>query len=311
MDEFKIKFRGVRGSYPVANKDFLKYGGNTSCVEVRVGGHLIILDAGTGIIRLGNELMQQYIESGTTITDRTPIKCTILLTHMHLDHIQGFPFFRPSHIASTKLNLIGGVSYNEDLKEELAQLLFTKSFPLDFGDIASDLKIYDLNETNYIIFKESETPQIVRVNELKDGDYNDNDVVITCYKSYAHPQNGVYIYKIMHKGKSLVYATDKESYPGGDKKLIKFAKGCDILIHDSQYSTEDYLSIYVPKQGFGHSTFEMALDCKKQVGAKKIIFFHYDPSYNDARLDDLAEEYASKDAIMSYEGMEIDLLNDM
>lgn len=311
MDEFKIKFRGVRGSYPVANKDFLKYGGNTSCVEVRVGGHLIILDAGTGIIRLGNELMQQYIESGTTITDRTPIKCTILLTHMHLDHIQGFPFFRPSHIASTKLNLIGGVSYNEDLKEELAQLLFTKSFPLDFGDIASDLKIYDLNETNYIIFKESETPQIVRVNELKDGDYNDNDVVITCYKSYAHPQNGVYIYKIMHKGKSLVYATDKESYPGGDKKLIKFAKGCDILIHDSQYSTEDYLSIYVPKQGFGHSTFEMALDCKKQVGAKKIVFFHYDPSYNDARLDDLAEEYASKDAIMSYEGMEIDLLNDM
>lgn len=310
MDEFKIKFRGVRGSYPVANKDFLKYGGNTSCIEVKVGGHQIILDAGTGIIGLGNELMQQYIESGTTITDRAPVKCTILLTHMHLDHIQGFPFFRPSHVASTKLNLIGGVNYNEDLKEELAQLLFTKSFPLDFGDIAADLKIYDLNETNYIIFKDSETPQIVRVNELKDGDFNENDVVITCYKSYAHPQNGVYIYKIMYKGKSLVYATDKESYPGGDKKLIKFAKGCDILIHDSQYSTEDYLSIYVPKQGFGHSTFEMALDCKKQVGAKKIIFYHYDPSYNDERLDDLAEEYASKDAIMSYEGMEIDLLND-
>ena len=310
MDEFKIKFRGVRGSYPVANKDFLKYGGNTSCVEVKVGGHTIILDAGTGIISLGNELMQQYIESGTTITDRTPVKCTILLTHMHLDHIQGFPFFRPSHIASTKLNLIGGVNYNEDLEKELAQLLFTKSFPLDFGDIAADLKIFNLNETNYIIFKESETPQILRVNELKDGDYNDNDVVITCYKSYAHPQNGVYIYKITHKGKSLVYATDKESYPGGDKKLVKFAKGCDILIHDSQYATEDYLSIYVPKQGFGHSTFEMALDCKKQVGAKKVIFYHYDPSYNDERLDDLAEEYASTDAVMSYEGMEIDLLND-
>ncbi len=310
MEEFKIKFRGVRGSYPVANKDFLKYGGNTSCVEVRVGGHLIILDAGTGLITLGNELMQQYIESGTTITDRTPVKCTILLTHMHLDHIQGFPFFRPSHIASTKLNLIGGVNYNEDLEQELAQLLFTKSFPLDFGDIAADLKIYDLNETNYIIFKDSEVPQIVRVNELKDDDYNENNVVITCYKSYAHPQNGVYIYKIAYKGKSLVYATDKESYPGGDKKLIKFAKGCDILIHDSQYSTEDYLSIYVPKQGFGHSTFEMALDCKKQVGAKKIVFYHYDPSYKDDRLDDLAEEYSSKDAIMSYEGMEIDLLND-
>lgn len=310
MDEFKIKFRGVRGSYPVANKDFLKYGGNTSCIEVRVGGHLIILDAGTGIISLGNELMKQYIESGTTITDRTPVKCTLLLTHIHLDHIQGFPFFRPSHIASTKMNLMGGVGYNENIKDELAQLLFTKSFPLDLGDIAADLNIIDLNETNYIIFKNDESPKVVRVNELKDGDYTDDDVVITCYKSYAHPQNGVYIYKIAHKGKSFVYATDKESYPGGDKKLVKFAKGCDLIVHDSQYSTEDYLSIYVPKQGYGHSTFEMALECKKQVGAKKLVFFHYDPGYKDDQLDSLAEEYATNDAIMSYEGLEIDLLND-
>ena len=96
----------------------------------------------------------------------------------------------------------------------------------------------------------------------------------------------------MYKGKSLVYATDKESYPGGDKKLVKFAKGCDLIIHDAQYSTEDYLSIYVPKQGFGHSTFEMALDCKRQVEADKIVFFHYDPCYNDEKLNLLAEEYS-------------------
>ena len=99
---------------------------------------------------------------------------------------------------------------------------------------------------------------------------------------------------IMYKGKTLVYATDKESYPGGDKKLVKFAKGCDLLIHDAQYSTEDYLSIYVPKQGFGHSTFEMALDCKRQVEAKKVVFFHYDPCYNDEKLNLLAEEYADR-----------------
>ena len=83
MEEFKIKFRGVRGSYPVADAEFLKYGGNTSCVEVRVGGHLIILEAGTGLISLGNELMQKYIESGTTITDRTPVRCSILLSHIN------------------------------------------------------------------------------------------------------------------------------------------------------------------------------------------------------------------------------------
>ena len=198
---------------------------------------------------------------------------------------------------------------NETLEEELAKLLFTKSFPLDLGDIAADLKIMDLNETNYIIFKKGEDmPKVVRVNDLKDDDYNEDDVVITCYKSYAHPQNGVFIYKIMYKGKSLVYATDKESYPGGDKKLVKFAKGCDLIIHDAQYSTEDYLSIYVPKQGFGHSTFEMALDCKRQVEAGKIVFFHYDPCYNDEKLNLLAEEYADENAIMATEGLEISLL---
>ena len=308
MTEFRVKFRGVRGSYPVADKNFLKYGGNTACVEVNVGGHLIILDAGTGLISLGNELMQKYIESGTTITDRTPVKCTILLSHIHLDHIQGFPFFRPSHLASTKINMFGGVNYGETLEQELAKLLFTKSFPLDLGDIAADLNIFDLNETNYIILKSGEEPKAIRVNDLQEGDYTDDDVIITCYKSYAHPQNGVFVYKISYKNKSLVYATDKESYPGGDKKLVKFAKNCDLLIHDAQYSTEDYLSIYVPKQGFGHSTFEMASECKKQIGAKKLVFFHFDPTYNDEKLNSLAEEYATDDDILATEELEINLL---
>ena len=153
-DTFSIKFRGVRGSYPVANKDFLKYGGNKACVEIHAGKHLIILDAGTGLISVGNELMHKYIESGTTLSDRTPVRCSILLSHIHLDHIQGFPFFRPSHLSSTKMSMLGGVNYNETLENELSKILFTKSFPLDLGDIASDLKIIDLNETNYIIFKE-------------------------------------------------------------------------------------------------------------------------------------------------------------
>ncbi len=308
MSEFKVKFRGVRGSYPVAKADYLKYGGNTACVEVNVGGHLIILDSGTGIIELGNELMQRYIESGTTITDRTPVKATILLSHIHLDHIQGFTFFKPLHLASTKVNLFGGVNYNETLQEELSHILFTKSFPLDLGDIAANLKISNVGEANYIIFKPNQEPVLKRVDELVEGDCGEDDVIVTCYKSYAHPQNGVLVYKITYKGKSLVYATDKESYPGGDKKLVKFAKGCDVLIHDSQYATEDYLNIYVPKQGFGHSTFEMALEVKNQINAKKLVFFHYEPTYNDERLDSLSEMYASSDAIMSKEGLEISLL---
>jgi len=308
MSEFKVKFRGVRGSYPVADEKFLKYGGNTSCVEVNVGGHLIILDAGTGLINLGAELMTKYIESGSTITERTPVKATILISHIHQDHILGIPFFKPMHLASTKLCLFGGVAQDEKLETELSRLLFTKTFPLDLGDIAAELKIQDLNETNYIILRNGETPVVTRVYDFYSKEHSQDDVIISCYKSFAHPQNGVFVYKITYKGKSLVYATDKESYPGGDKKLIKFARNCDLLIHDAQYTTEDYLSLYTPKQGFGHSTYEMALDAKNQIGAEKLVFFHFDPSYNDDKLDELAAEFEKEDAIMAKEGLEIDLL---
>ena len=308
MSEFKVKFRGVRGSYPVANKDFLEYGGNTSCVEVNVGGHLIILDAGTGLIELGNELMAKYIESGSTITERTPVEATILLSHIHQDHIIGIPFFKPMHLASTKLHLFGGVAQDEKLETELSKLLFTKTFPLDLGDIAAELKIQDLNETNYIILRHGEDPIVTRVYDFYSSEYREDDVVISCYKSFAHPQSGVYIYKISYKGKSLVYASDKESYAGGDKKLIKFARNCNLLIHDSQYTTEDYLSLYTPKQGFGHSTYEMALDAKKQINAEKLVFFHFDPSYDDEKLNELNSSFGKEDSIMAKEGLEIDIL---
>jgi ribonuclease BN (tRNA processing enzyme) len=308
MSEFSIKFRGVRGSYPVANSKFLKYGGNTSCIEVNVGGHLIILDAGTGLIELGNELMEQYIKSGSTITERTPVNATILISHIHQDHIIGIPFFKPMHLASTKINLFGGVAQDEKLETELSRLLFTKTFPLDLGDIAGELSIKDLNEANYIILRKGQEPVVTRVYDFYSNKYNEDDVIISCYKSFAHPQNGVFIYKITYKGKSLVYASDKESYPGGDKKLIKFARNCNLLIHDAQYTTEDYLSLYTPKQGFGHSTYEMAEDAKNQIGAEKLVFFHFDPSYDDDKLDELTSIYEKEDAVFAKEGMEINIL---
>lgn len=306
MEEFKIKFRGVRGSYPLANKDYLKYGGNTSCVEVNVGGHLIILDAGTGLIELGNELMKEHIASGTDLYDRKPIKATLLLSHIHQDHIQGFTFFRPSHVATTKLNVFGATDYNETLADELAQLLFTKSFPLDLGDIAASLNMHDVNEAEYIILDGDEI-KIKRIEGLEELVPKNEEVIISCYKSYAHPQDGVMVYKIAYKDKSLVYASDKESYVGGDKKLSIFARNCDLLIHDAQYTTDDYLNSYYPKQGYGHSTFDMALDCKKQSGAKKLAFYHFDPSYNDEKLDEISQHYQkiSDSTYVAYEGLEI------
>lgn len=310
MSEFKVKFRGVRGSYPIAKKEYLQYGGNTSCVEVRVGGHLIVLDAGTGLIDVGNELLRDYIASGVKPEERTPVKATVLLSHIHLDHIQGFTFFRPLHIPSTILNVFGNVNYNETLSDELAGLLFGKSFPLDLGDIAGNLNIRDINETEAVILRHGEAPIIKRIEKEDDLIVGEDDVLITCYRSYAHPQEGVFIYKITYKGKSLVYATDKESYPGGDKKLTNFARGCNLLIHDAQYTTEDYLNSYVPKQGYGHSTFDMAIECQNQTDAEKLVFFHFDPEYDDGKLDSIKEQYKafSDRAILAYEGLEIDLL---
>ena len=307
MGEFSVKFRGVRGSYPIASKDFLQYGGNTSCVEVNVNGNLIILDAGTGLINVGNELLGKYIASGIKASDRTPMKATVLISHIHQDHLQGFTFFRPLHVPSSQINVFGNVNYNESLADELSELLFGKSFPLDLGDIAGNLNIKDINETEGIILRHGEPPIIKRIENENDAKVEGNDVLITCYRSYAHPQEGVLIFKISYKDKSLVYATDKESYPGGDKKLANFARGCNLLIHDAQYTTEDYLDAFTPKQGYGHSTFDMALEAKNQTGAEKLVFFHFDPDYDDNKLNSIKEQYKDDNIILAQEGLEIEL----
>ena len=310
MSKFNVKFRGVRGSYPIANKDFLQYGGNTSCVEVNVNGHLIILDAGTGLIEVGNRLMKDYISSGLNASERTPIRATVLISHIHQDHLQGFTFFRPLHIPSSCINVFGNVNYNESLSDELAELLFGKSFPLDLGDIAGNLNIRDISETEGIILRHGEDPIIKRIENENDAKVENDDVLITCYRSYAHPQEGVLVYKISYKDKTLVYATDKESYAGGDKKLVNFARGCNLLIHDSQYTTEDYMDSFNPKQGYGHSTFDMAVEAKNQSGAEKLVFFHYDPGYDDNKLNSIKEQFnqTKENTILAYEGLEIDLL---
>ena len=309
MSEFSVKFRGVRGSYPICDRDFLQYGGNTSCVEVNVGGHLVILDAGTGLINLGNDLIKEYIKSGINPTGRKAVSAVVLISHIHQDHLQGFTFFRPLHLPTSEINVFGNVNYNESLSDEIAQLLFGKSFPLDLGDIAGNLNIRDINETDAILLKQGEQPVIKRVETEEDLKINDDEVLITSYRSYAHPQEGVLIYKITYKGKTLVYATDKESYEGGDKKLASFAHDCDLLIHDSQYTSEDYMDSFVPKQGYGHSTFDMAVECKSQANAKKLVFFHYDPTYDDSKLNSIKERYVKDDSIiMAQEGLSIDLL---
>ncbi len=311
VGKFKVKFRGIRGSYPTPEKSFLDIGGNTSCVEVNVGGHLIILDSGTGIISLGNELMKKHIASSDDFFQRTPINATILLSHIHSDHIQGFNFFKPLSILTSRIRVYGYSDYSESLENNLHQLLYGKSFPICLNDIAADLEISNISEGEVLIFDQnSPVPLRKRVISADDIIPVDEEVIVSCMKSLAHGSEGVMIYKIAYRDKTLVYATDKESYIGADKRLAFFARNANLLIHDSQYTGEDYLSPIAPKQGFGHSTFEMAIETAKAAQVKQLAFFHFDPSYDDEKLKNIEHYYKNQfeGCFMAYEGFETELL---
>ena len=309
--EFKVKFRGIRGSHPVASADKLKYGGNTSCVELRVNGHTIILDAGTGIIELGNDLIKSHIASGTNISDRKPIEAVILFSHAHMDHIQGLPFFKPTYVNSTKLHIFGAMSYGNDFQQSLSDKIFKLLFPVSLEELPADIKIHNLQETYAIILDPgSIEPKIIRFNTEDEIQAHEDAVIITCMKSYAHPKEGVKIFKIKCNNKTLVYATDKESYPGGDIKLVNFSRGANLLIHDAQYTTEDYASPANTKQGYGHSTPETAIEAAKLANVSQLALYHLDPDYNDDFIDKLAEKTKGMfpDSIFAFENLEIDLM---
>ena len=235
-----VKFWGVRGSYPTPGKNTVRFGGNTSCVEVRAGKHIIILDAGTGIIPLGQELARTK-----------QLNATILLSHLHHDHTQGFPFFLPAYIPSARLHIFGPTTAAETLDTNQSP----RTFPIGLQDMNATKEIRSLKETDILTFDLTS----VKVNASSSAP---EAVSVKVYRSHAHP-GGVYVYRIDYRGRSLVYATDTEGYVGGDRKLAAFARGADLLIHDAQYSEEHYrgqIAGLPPTQGYGHSTGQMACE---------------------------------------------------
>lgn len=305
---FKIKFRGTRGSYPTPKSTHLKYGGNTSCVEVNVRDRLIILDAGTGIVEIGENLTREHILSGNTTEERVPINATVILSHIHQDHIQGLPFFTPAFIKTTKIDVYGPDSGKEKLQDAISTLLFDKSFPVSLEEIQGAININSFSQRQMLIIKENGEHVLCSLSDGKNN-ISENDIVITAYKTTAHPKNGCLCIKISYNNKTLVYATDKECYVGSDKKFIEFAYGCDVLIHDAQYTHQDYISPIMPRQGFGHSTFNMAIETAKLAKAKKLYFFHYDPNYDDNILDMLDKDFKNMtvDFSFSKENLEVAL----
>lgn len=307
--EFKVKFRGVRGSYPTPKSSHLKYGGNTACVEVNINDKLIVLDAGTGIVELGENLTRDYILSSNIEEERKPIQVNLILSHVHQDHIQGLPFFSPIFLKKTSLNVYGPDSNKDSLKESLSTLLFGKGFPVGIEEIQGTLNVYSFNQKDILVIKENGENVLLHHNSFRQEDFSEEDIIISAYKTTAHPKNGCLCIKIYYKGKTLVYATDKECYIGSDKRFVQFAYGCDVLIHDAQYTHQDYISPVMPKQGFGHSTFNMAIETAKLAKAKKLYFFHYDPCYDDNILDMLNEDFQNMtvDFDFAKENLEINL----
>ena len=291
--ELRVKFWGVRGSYPTPGAGTVKYGGNTASVEIRVGERTIILDAGTGIIPLGREL-----------AGRRAVEVVLLFSHLHHDHTQGFPFFVPAYIPNTRLHIFGPGGTPETLSHVLEHNQSSETFPVSLRDMAASKDIYSVRESQIIVWDEAG----VRLAESTVG-FSEEAVVIRIHKSYAHP-GGVYVYRITWHGKSVVYATDTEGYIGTDRKLVAFARDTDVLIHDAQYSEEHYrgaLAGFPSTQGYGHSTVTMAYEVAAASEAGQLILFHHDPAYSDemvARMEaDAKVVFGETQA--AYEGLEI------
>ncbi len=251
----KLTYYGVRGSIPTPGPETNKYGGNTSCAAVETDAGLLILDAGTGIRKLGNELLKKEFGKGKG-------KARLLLSHYHWDHIQGLPFFVPAYIPGNEFQLYGEERLGRTVEEIVEKQQAPPNFPEDARFQA---------KMHFHALKEWETM------ELSDK------VKISCAR--LNHSNGVTAYRIEENGRAIVYATDTEHYSTPDWKLEKLAQGADLLIYDGQYTPEEYPQ----KQKWGHSTYEEGVKIAKRAGVKELHLFHHDPMHDDAAIDAIVE----------------------
>ncbi|MFN8670702.1 MAG: MBL fold metallo-hydrolase [Candidatus Sericytochromatia bacterium] len=247
-NQFFMKVWGARGSIPTPGPKTIKYGGNTSCLEVRCGNEILIFDAGTGIRELG-----------VTLREQSPFKAHIFFSHLHWDHIQGFPFFSPFY-TNNEFHLYGERKTDAHLEDILSQQMKYPFFPVPIPKSPSKINFNDVKENQ----------------EISIG-----DIKVTAYRA-NHP-DGCLAYRVDYGGKSLVYATDTEHTGSVDKNLIKASENADIFIYDCNYTEEEYEM----RKGWGHSTWNEALKIMKESGAKKLILWHHDPMHNDSFITDL------------------------
>jgi len=244
-----VKFWGVRGSIPTPGPTTVRYGGNTSCIEVRMGGEIILLDAGTGLRALGRSLLSEFKDQ--------PLKLTLLLTHTHWDHIQGLPFFGPIYNSRCRLRILGCEGTRKGLVNALTGQMESTYFPIPFHKLPSNIEI----------------------EELKDFNFNIGPVCVRAIRA-NHP--GLCVgYRLFSSDRMIAFFPDTEPCKGAkDREMIKFLRDVDLLILDSQYDSKEYQE----HLGWGHGCVDDSVALALQAGIKQLCLFHHDPDHDDKRI---------------------------
>ena len=268
-----VEFWGVRGSVPTPGEETIRYGGNTSCIEMRIAGQRLIFDGGTGLRVLGESLMQQ-----------TPMEGYIFFTHYHWDHIQGFPLFTPAFTTGNSFHIYGSIPPDvNSMKKHFMERILHPNSSVPIKGIQADLHFH----------------------EIKAGDrFNLGEIEIET-GSLNHP-NTALGYRVSWQGRTAVYCSDTEHFPDGlDENVLHLARDADVLIYDAMYTDEEYHHPKSPKVGWGHSTWQEALKVAEAAGVKRVVIFHHDPTHSDEILDQIAQEVHAKfpKAIMAREGL--------
>lgn len=274
----ELKFFGTRGSIPVCSNNYTKYGGNTFCISVTCNNSMFIIDAGSGIRFLGKEIIENEKKTGIKFSN-----ITIGFTHFHWDHIQGFPFFLPAYDNERNITIMAMGKNNDvnDLRGIFATQMQKEYYPVPLEKMGA----------NFVFYKTKSDEEIL------------SGLIISSLL-HNHP-GGAYTLKLERNGKKVVISTDIEHQGKIDKNLISLAKDADILIHDAQYSPEELKH----KKGWGHSSWEEAVEFAKQSGIKKLYLTHHDPDHNDTYIDELEKNCKKvfNDSEFAKEGMIISL----
>ncbi|MEZ5666351.1 MAG: MBL fold metallo-hydrolase [Alphaproteobacteria bacterium] len=269
-EDFSVKFWGVRGSIATPGPAYQRYGGNTSCIEVRCGDQLVILDAGTGIRQLGAAMMEQ-----------PPRSAEILMTHTHFDHISGLPFFAPLYRKGFSFRIRAGhLLPSSNIRKVLCELMMAPLFPIPPSVFAADVTYQDFTCGDTLTL----SPRV----QARTGRLN-------------HP-NGATGYRIEFDGRAVCYVTDTEHVPGQrDQAIVRLIEGADMLIYDSTYDDAEYPRF----AGWGHSTWQEAVRIAEAAGVRTCVIFHHDPSHDDDDMDRIAAraEEMRPGTVVAREGM--------